>query len=418
MTNVFPKSNLPSASQPWGREVQKRVTNLESQFSLLRTNSATIDAQLQASYRRIDATLNGFIGLGASGSGFTINADNITGGTITGTTLQTSATGQRVVISDLDEIKFYDESGILSLTMEGTGAVGDGTFAMYSKSLTNTTFGSPGSSIFINDENLTISSIKLDENEQCGILLDGTEGLSTFSGTSEVRLSILDTTTKIQLTSSAITLTAPSISLNGSVGFGDISVSSIYSAGEINADGNVFGTNVTAKSNGGLFGGFVSVGGSISGSSVSASSASFSSISGGDGTFNSALRSSNIPSFGIGAAGFSVFATSNAGRLGFSTSSLKTKQDIGLLNLDVSKILQVTPKSFKYNVDVEEYGLENAETTVGFIAEDLDELGLNYFVRYNDVGEPIAIPYEKYVVALQAVVRNLNDRIIELEKGA
>ena len=97
---------------------------------------------------------------------------------------------------------------------------------------------------------------------------------------------------------------------------------------------------------------------------------------------------------------------------------MKTKQDIAPANIDVSKILQVTPKSFKYNVDVEEYGLENAETTVGFIAEDLNELGLNYFVRYDETGEPIAIPYEKYVVALQAVVRNLNDRITTLENGA
>ena len=77
-----------------------------------------------------------------------------------------------------------------------------------------------------------------------------------------------------------------------------------------------------------------------------------------------------------------------------------------------------TPKFFKYNVDVEEYGFQNAETTVGFIAEDLNELGLNYFVRYDEAGEPIAIPYEKYVVALQAVVRNLNERITTLENGA
>lgn len=61
MTNVFPTSNLPTVSQPWGREVQKRVETLESQFSLQRTNSATIDAQLQASYRRLDETVIGLL---------------------------------------------------------------------------------------------------------------------------------------------------------------------------------------------------------------------------------------------------------------------------------------------------------------------------------------------------------------------
>jgi len=139
MANVFPNSNLASSSQPWGREVQKRVEILESQLSLERTNGATVDAQLQSSYRRLDQTvkdliqadldiqaalgqsnqaitdaasaasaaqtaandaaaaaltansaatnatsaINGLIGLGSSGSGYTLNVSNITtGGTL------------------------------------------------------------------------------------------------------------------------------------------------------------------------------------------------------------------------------------------------------------------------------------------------------------------------------------------------
>lgn len=411
MTNVFPNSNLPTVSQPWGREVQKRVTNLESQFSLQRTNAATIDAQLQSSYRRIDSTLNGIIGLGASGSGYTINADNINGGTITGTTLQTSATGQRVVISDLDEIKFYDESGTLALTMEGTGAVGDGTFVMYSRSLTNTTIGSPGSSIYISDESLSINSYKLDQEESSGILLAGDEGLGIFGATSIVRLQIPDTTTKIELTSSGIILTGTSISLNGNLG--GIDVSSLYSSGQINADGNVFGATLTAKDNGGIFGGSLSVTNGVSGSS-----ASFSSISGGAGTFNSSLQSSNIPGNALGSGAVDVYASSTLGRLGVQSSSKNTKQDIKTVDLDINSILSIEPKTFKYNVDVVEFGLEQTPTVVGFIAEDLDEAGLGYFVHYGKDGLPESIPYSKYVVALQAVVRNLNDRITELEKGA
>jgi hypothetical protein len=61
MVDVFPNSNLATASQPWGREVQKRVTNLESQFALQRTNGATVDAQLQSSYRRLDETVKGLL---------------------------------------------------------------------------------------------------------------------------------------------------------------------------------------------------------------------------------------------------------------------------------------------------------------------------------------------------------------------
>jgi hypothetical protein len=158
MANVFPNSNLASSSQPWGREVQKRVEILESQLSLQKTNSATVDAQLQSSYRRLDATvgeveqaaadataaaaqantaaadaaaaaaqantaINGLVGLGSTGSSYTINADNInagsisgnriTGGLITGTQLQSATSGQRVVIES-NRIALYGQSNIFA----------------------------------------------------------------------------------------------------------------------------------------------------------------------------------------------------------------------------------------------------------------------------------------------------------------
>jgi hypothetical protein len=57
MANVIPNSNLPLSSQPWGREIQKKVETIESELSLQKTNSATVDSQLQSSYKRLDETV-------------------------------------------------------------------------------------------------------------------------------------------------------------------------------------------------------------------------------------------------------------------------------------------------------------------------------------------------------------------------
>jgi hypothetical protein len=48
---VYPNSNLPTVSQPWGREIQKNLETVQSQFLSERTNNTARDAQLQASYK-------------------------------------------------------------------------------------------------------------------------------------------------------------------------------------------------------------------------------------------------------------------------------------------------------------------------------------------------------------------------------
>jgi multidrug efflux pump subunit AcrA (membrane-fusion protein) len=402
--------------------VQKRVTNLESQFSLLRTNSATIDAQLQASYRRIDATINGFIGLGASGSGFTINADNIIGGTITGTTLQTSATGQRVEVSNLDQIKFYNSSGALSGTMEGTAAAGESSLSIYSKSVVNTTLGAPGSMFVLADGgfSLTVSS----PIQELG-------GIITIDDTGEA---VFASDTSIRLTSGSINLNGFIINSNGSFNLGnlgDIDVTSIFSSGEINANGNVFGANITAKNSGGLFGGYVSVGGSISGGSVSVGG----SISGGS-ISGTSIRSSGVLGRTELATGDITGASFNTnGNLFRTGSSIRFKTDVSDFELPYDSIINApNPKIFRLKDEVfgsEEEGIapnENARYYAGFIAEDFVDTDLNIFVS-NDRKDGKVIPsgfyYPEFTsVLLLAVkhqdklIKSLTDRIETLEKGA
>jgi hypothetical protein len=133
MSNVFPKSNLPVSSQPWGREIQKTVESLQEALARQSVNSGTSDTQLQASYRRLDETLNGLLGLGNSDSPFSINADNINGGTITGILLRSGTGGQRVEIEE-DRIDLFSEIDELAAYISGTTDLGFGGAGLETKS--------------------------------------------------------------------------------------------------------------------------------------------------------------------------------------------------------------------------------------------------------------------------------------------
>lgn len=136
---VFPNSKLPSAAQPWGRFVEKSITNLETLTSVERVNNAARDAQAALGIKRLDqsvtavaaaaiaaqdaaddaaaaaaaaqSAIDGLTSLGSIDSEYTINAGNINAGTLTGITVQTGTTGVRAVMSGSD-IKFYDTDGL------------------------------------------------------------------------------------------------------------------------------------------------------------------------------------------------------------------------------------------------------------------------------------------------------------------
>jgi hypothetical protein len=120
MTIIFPKNNLPEPSQPWAREVQKQLVNVIASDRKNEINNATRDNQLNSSLITLTGVvadvkiaadeandaINGLIGLGSSGSSYTLNADNINAGTITGITIQSAFAGTRVVMSS-SELQFY-----------------------------------------------------------------------------------------------------------------------------------------------------------------------------------------------------------------------------------------------------------------------------------------------------------------------
>jgi hypothetical protein len=138
MTVVFPKNNLPEPAQPWAREVQKQLSNVIASDSANEVNNAARDNQLNSSLISLtkvvsdvkiasdeaNAAISGLTGLGSTGSSYTINASNINGGTITGVTVQTGSSGQRIVLSGTT-LDFYSPGGTYSgkLVQEGGDAV-------------------------------------------------------------------------------------------------------------------------------------------------------------------------------------------------------------------------------------------------------------------------------------------------------
>lgn len=114
-----------------------------------------------------------------------------------------------------------------------------------------------------------------------------------------------------------------------------------------------------------------------------------------------------------------VFGTSGGsqvGQLGYSSSTKRVKQDIKKADITVEQGLSLVATAFRYKQDVKDFG-DDAPTTVGLIAEDLDEAGLGVFVIYDEKNRPAGIHYERAWIALLPVVADLNARLTKLESN-
>ena len=127
MTIIFPKNNLPEPAQPWAREVQKQLSNVVASDRSNEINNSARDNQLNSSLISLTKVvsdvktasdksteaLNGLLGLGSSGSDYTLNASNIVGGTITGVTFNTSGSAESLSLSS-GEILFFAGSSLVA----------------------------------------------------------------------------------------------------------------------------------------------------------------------------------------------------------------------------------------------------------------------------------------------------------------
>jgi len=110
-----------------------------------------------------------------------------------------------------------------------------------------------------------------------------------------------------------------------------------------------------------------------------------------DGT----IRYTNRPSAGtITAIGFDT-----NGDLKASSSSLRYKHDIEDYNKGLSEVMQLRPVLFKFNGE--------DRTNIGFIAEEVDELGLTEAMLYNEEEKPEGVIYANMVSLLTKAIQEL-----------
>jgi len=121
---------------------------------------------------------------------------------------------------------------------------------------------------------------------------------------------------------------------------------------------------------------------------------------------NGTIRYTNRPAAGtITAIGFDT-----NGDLKASSSSLRYKHDIKDYDKGLAEVMQLRPVSFKFN------GEEN--TNIGFIAEEVDALGLTEVMLYNEEEQPEGVIYANMVSLLtkaiqeqQAIINDLKARL-------
>ena len=141
MTKLFPNSNLSTSSQPWGREVEKRLVNLDLTVKSNEINNSARDIQLANSLTRVNSALlkaqtaiDSILSVeeavyypgtteidGGNIRANTIAANKISAGELIGFDIKTATTGQRVQMAS-NRIDFYDSLNTYAGGMFGTSS--------------------------------------------------------------------------------------------------------------------------------------------------------------------------------------------------------------------------------------------------------------------------------------------------------
>ena len=116
-------------------------------------------------------------------------------------------------------------------------------------------------------------------------------------------------------------------------------------------------------------------------------------------------------------ASANCFIDPSDNRIWRSTSSRRYKQDIEDAEVDPAAVLDMQPRTWRDKAEVEA-DPDTERRYVGFIAEELHDLGLGQFVVYDDDGLPEAISYDRLTAAVIPVLKDLNERVSRLEQRA
>jgi hypothetical protein len=380
---TFPSNNLPTASRNWAREVEKKVTNLESSFRSAEVNNVTRDSQLSvtantalsvatvAQQAATDANnaINGLISLGSDGSSYDVAAGNITAGTVSGLnvvggTLSTS--GARHVEISGTQATFYDNSGAFSGRVT---AAEDGRAAtLY--------IGTGVSGVFMYNGGLELEANGL-------VQVTGGNGFHSAGPIS----------------------TDSNLTVDGSLTVGSFNPSSI-STGSITASSLTVGTSQVNSTS--------IYGQSVTGDSVGGGFANFTGSVTGQSGVSSGGALTRTQLAGGGTTGASI---TDGGNFVRTSSSARYKTDIQDLDIAYETVLSLQPKKFRRKDEVESRG-DEARYYPGFIAEDLAGTGMDIFAFYEKLEDgstrPDGIHYAELTAALISALKHQDQLIKDL----
>jgi hypothetical protein len=101
----------------------------------------------------------------------------------------------------------------------------------------------------------------------------------------------------------------------------------------------------------------------------------------------------------------------NTGLFGGVSSSRRFKEDIKDFNIDFEALLKLEPKTYFYNFP----DTDRVEPQIGFIAEQAQELGLDFLYQVDKDGIPDYFAYEKLPIYLLGLAKQQQQQIEELK---
>ncbi len=112
---------------------------------------------------------------------------------------------------------------------------------------------------------------------------------------------------------------------------------------------------------------------------------------------------------GLGSSTGTTLVIDSSGNVWKDSSSIRYKNNVQSFTADYSKVLELNPVSYNFK--------GTNMRTIGYIAEEVDELGLTDLVVYDQSGRPDALKYDRLPIYLLEIMKDQQKSIGNLERS-
>lgn len=368
--SIFPPNNLPSDSQVWGQNIEKRLFNIENNFKAAEINNVTRDSQLISSYTRLDIAVTK---INQILTDLGVLNDSVFGA---GGLDEAIANVTDVVLDPIDNTK------INGLNLKAGTVLADNVVSSY------------------------VYAGAIGANQITAGYIQGLTFATAFSGT------------RVVTTGSELQFYGPSGLGGGIIGnYGGQNAIYAYSNGYFVLTGPY---GIYLNGGAGVYGGSLFCNdGNIT---------TINTVSGGSGDFGSlttVVTGGAVQRTALSGGGTTGASVTDSGSFVRTSSSERYKQDIQDLALAYESILSLQPKKFRRKDEVESHG-DDARFYPGFIAEEIAGTDLDIFAFYEKLEDgtsrPDGVHYPEITAALvlalkhqDQLIKSLTARIEALE---